>query len=189
LRPAEPPGARRLFFALLPLEAERSALAEAVEPAVRSVEGRAVPPGNYHVTLAFLGSVDAGRLTQLELLCSTVAASCAAPPPLAFTALAHWERSEILAAVCTDESPVLLELTRALRCALVAAGFSPDLKPFRAHVTVARKVRGAQPRALAAGVRWSCAALALMESRSGGRGSVYSVVESQLLVKAENLRG
>ena len=76
-----------------------------------------------------------------------------------------------------------------MRGSLTQAGFSPDLKPFRAHVTVARKVRDPQPLELGAPVHWSCAVLALMESRSGGRGSVYSVVESQLLVKAENLRG
>ena len=50
-------GARtlRLFFALWPDDALRTALAAATAPAIAQVAGQVVPPGNLHVTLAFLG--------------------------------------------------------------------------------------------------------------------------------------
>lgn len=61
---------------------------------------------------------------------------------------------------------------------LAASGFASYLKPFRAHVTVARKVL----RAGAAGemhpVLWRFSTLALIESRTLPAGALYSVIES-----------
>ena len=66
-----------------------------------------------------------------------------------------------------------------------AAGFSPDLKPFRTHVTVARKVAHAPSTLAVQPVLWRFDAFALIESRTDPGGPVYSVIESYLLVKAE----
>ena len=185
---AEP--ARRLFFALWPDEAERAALVHATRKAASGSGGRPVPEASLHVTLAFLGSVAERRIPQLHALARQVAgafAGGARPPPLRFDALAHWARPQILCALAADE-PRAQALSAALKDATAAAGFSPDLKPFHAHVTVARKVVHARaPRALHP-VVWRCDAFALVDSRSERDGSVYSVIESYPLVKTENAR-
>jgi 2'-5' RNA ligase len=194
--PAREP-TRRLFFALWPDAEQRGALHSATRKSVRSCGGRPVPVQSLHVTLAFLGSVPEGRVPELDRIARRVAdAFPAAAPPLllTFDRLAHWARPQILCAPGTEESAADTDaasapaLAATLKNETVAAGFSPDLKPFRAHVTVARKVAHA-PSALALQpVLWRFDAFALIESRTDPAGPVYSVIESYLLVKAEKAR-
>ena len=81
-------------------------------------------------------------------------------------------------------------LARALQDLLARRGFAPDLKPFRPHVTVARKVSRPGRITSMHPVAWSFTEIALIESssRSPGRlesratlseqSPLYSVVES-----------
>ncbi len=196
---------RRLFFAFWPNEAQRAALAQAVAESLRACGGRAVPTDNLHVTLAFLGSVPEGRVAELDRIASRVAA--ALPPEassrsLSFDRLEHWARPQILVALGSEEregvhfgagaraaQPASLPaLALRLKDETAAAGFSPDLKPFRAHVTVARKVAHALAAHATRAVQWHCDAFALVESRPHAAGPLYSVVESYLLVKSEKTR-
>jgi 2'-5' RNA ligase len=77
-------------------------------------------------------------------------------------------------------------LAESLKSETAAAGFRPDLKPFRAHVTLARKVAHAHPAQPLAQILWRFEAFALVESRTDPGGAVYSVIESYLLGKSEN---
>jgi RNA 2',3'-cyclic 3'-phosphodiesterase len=179
----------RLFFALWPTAAERSALAAASAMAVQSSSARAVPPENLHLTLAFLGAVPATRTAELAVLgAAVVAAADAAPPALLLDRLEHWQRPQILAAPAAGDLAALQALAAALKRAATAAGFLPDLKPFRAHVTVARQVRAAPASQPLAAVEWQCANLALVESRTEATGPAYSVLDSRLLGKHEKVR-
>ena len=103
--------------------------------------------------------------------------------------LEFWRKPGILAAVTAGETPELDALAGAVRSAALAAGFRPDLKPFRAHVTVARKVRGGAAAALPfVPVSFRCERLALVQSTLHPGGSLYSVLDSRALGKSENLR-
>ena len=202
--PAREP-TRRLFFALWPDAEQRGALHSATRKSVKSCGGRPVPVQSLHVTLAFLGSVPEGRVPELDRIARRVAdafPAAAQPPLLTFDRLAHWARPQILCALGTEEPGAVQApaeprdadaagapaLSASLKNETAAAGFSPDLKPFRAHVTVARKVAHA-PAALALQpVLWRFEAFALIESRTDPAGPVYSVIESYLLVKAEKAR-
>jgi 2'-5' RNA ligase len=181
---------QRLFFALWPDEEARSALAHATAKAVRHCGGRPVPEANLHATLAFLGSVPQGRIPQLKRTARELAAGFAPAAPLAlsFDRVAHWPRPQILCALVGGETPAVLALATALREALVAAGFTPDLKPFAGHVTVARKVTRSPAVPLARPVAWLFESFALVDSRTESSGPIYSVVETYPLVKAEKAR-
>ena len=156
-----------------------------------------MPVQSLHVTLAFLGSVPEGRVPELDRIARRVAdafPAAAHPLLLTFDRLAHWARPQILCALGTEEPAAATDaagapaLSTMLKNETAAAGFSPDLKPFHAHVTVARKVAHA-PSALALQpVLWRFDAFALIESRTDPAGPVYSVIESYLLVKAEKAR-
>lgn len=184
------PALLRLFFALWPTAAEQQGLAQASAAGVAGSGGRPIPAENLHVTLAFLGNVDPARLPQLHALALELAAqSDPAALQLQFQALEHWPRPQILCATAGTAAPgsPAGALATRIRRATLAAGFTPDLKPFHAHVTVARKVARA-PSVLPplARVTWHCYAFALVASTTDASGSAYSVLESYPLDRPQN---
>src|SRR5581483_5860506 len=190
--PREP--TRRLFFALWPDEAMRGAMAEATGNAARASGGRPVPAVNLHVTLAFLGSVPERQVSQLGAIARRAATLCgeAAPPAdrttieLAFEHLEYWRAAHLLCAVPAEPPAPAAALARRLQALLSEGGFAPDLKPFRPHVTVVRKVSRAGPAGMMRPVVWRFAELALIESRPLAAGALYSVVESYSLCSGTN---
>jgi 2'-5' RNA ligase len=190
--PAPRAPARRLFFALWPTPEQRRALSMAAAAAVAASGGRAVAEDNLHVTLAFLGQVPTDRLAALGALAHQLAAACgvhsATSLTLQFEQLAYWREPQILCALAIENSGAAAALAAGLKREASAGGFLPDLKPFRAHVTVARKVARAPPSTSLPSVRWQCAAFALVASHTAAAGPVYSVLESYLLGKHEKLR-
>jgi RNA 2',3'-cyclic 3'-phosphodiesterase len=179
---------QRLFLALWPTAAERDALLEATAAVIAASAGRAVATVNLHVTLAFLGAVPAGRLGELAALTGKLGADILTPPLLRFTHLEHWRPPQILVALAGEEQAAAAQLAADLKQATAAAGFSPDLKPFRAHVTVARQVNALAGTAQLPPVIWHGATLALVESCGSPAGALYSVLDSWLLGKRENMR-
>jgi 2'-5' RNA ligase len=184
---------RRVFFALWPDSAQRAALVHATGEVARHCGGRPVPADNLHVTLAFLGAVPESRIACLSSLAQRAAAGFdwhAPPVALTFSSIAHWAKPQILAAVdrAAEGGAGVAALAGILVQETAAAGFTPDLKPFRAHVTVARKVAHAPRESAMQAVEWSFAHFALVESRTLASGPVYSVVESYVLGDAEKLR-
>ena len=172
----------RLFFALQPTPAQAAALVADIAPLVKELEGQPSPAANLHATLCFLGAVAEDALASLRDAASRVRRR---PVMLEFAALDFWEKPEILCATAS-ESESARDLSAALVEATAAAGFLPDRKPFRAHLTLARKVRRRVagnfewPRAIAT-VSVRCEQFVLMESRRGDAGSTYSVVDSWAL--------
>jgi 2'-5' RNA ligase len=156
-----------------------------------------VPESNLHLTLAFLGNVSETRLQELGAIARRTAAAfprAALPLALSLQGLEHWARPQVLAVIAHGdaERPAapaagVAELARVLTTETAAAGFAPDLKPFRAHVTVARKVARAPRACEMKKVLWSFGAFALAESRTLAEGPVYSVVESYALGGAEKM--
>jgi RNA 2',3'-cyclic 3'-phosphodiesterase len=118
-----------------------------------------------------------------------VSAACArqAPLSLRFETLAHWVRPQILCALAAEEPSAAQALAAALKDAAAAAGFTPDLKPFHAHVTVARKVVHAPGKPALRAVVWCFDTFALVDSRTESCGPVYSVIESYPLVERQKL--
>jgi RNA 2',3'-cyclic 3'-phosphodiesterase len=177
----------RLFLALWPDAAMQAALADAAASLVREVcaasEGvRPVPTQNLHLTLAFLGSVPHVRVDAVKQVASRCAETVAwrpAPVELVFDTVEHWSKPQILCAVARDASLPAVRLAQALTGALTAERFSPDLtKPFRPHVTLARKAANPSRETTLAPVSWSFREFALVQSRTAPGGSLYTVLNS-----------
>jgi len=179
---------RRLFFALWPLASMQQELAAAVGRSLAALDsGRLVPVENLHLTLAFLGAVPEAALQSLEELAAASARTGARETPLevAFDRIDYWRKAQLLCAASQHASVAAGEFAERLKRDLVAGGFAPDLKPFRPHVTVARKVPRA-PQALAMSrVAWSFSGFALIESHTRASGSLYSVLASWVLCGSE----
>jgi RNA 2',3'-cyclic 3'-phosphodiesterase len=191
-----PAGMLRLFFALQPAPEQNSALVDGVAPLVSQLGALRVPPENLHVTLCFLGAVAPQDVARLL---AVAAAQRSRRAELYLDALEYWHGPRILCATAGENfaGASARELAEQLGSAAVAAGFTPDIKPFRAHLTLARKILAASaaqcewPRPLAPPVLVRCDRFVLMESRRGESGSIYSVVDSWPLyadVDADNSR-
>lgn len=176
----------RLFFALMPAATQCAELAESVAPLVARLKAQPVAAQNFHITLCFMGSVPAEKLASLREVSAGIRGR---PATLRFDALDHWEKPRVLCATAQDpgEAVAARELAASLATASAAAGFTPDVKPFRPHLTLARKVHRASaaqeewPRALTPPLVMHADRFVLMESRRGESGSIYSVVDSWAL--------
>lgn len=107
---------------------------------------------------------------------------------LAFDHLEHWRVAQLLCALPTEPPAPVAALARRLQDLLGGRGFAPDLKsswsvgvnitkPFRPHVTLARKVYRPSRVMEVDPVTWSFAGFVLVDSKTLPEGSVYTVLE------------
>jgi len=161
----------RLFFALWPSDDLRSALAPRIRALQPEGAGRPQRPDQWHVTLEFLGPVPASRV---DLVRDAAAQVRAAPGEIVFDAVEYWRRPEVLCLVARVLPPSLDALVGQLRAGLAARGFEPESRPFRAHLTLARKVHAPVAVVPFQPLSWPVADFALVESITDRSGSVYT---------------
>jgi len=127
----------RLFFALWPGARQRAALWEVVRR-LPLHQGRATHPDDFHLTLVFLGDLDAPARACAEAAAGRVRATGFT---LILDHLGAFARARVLWCGASRRPPLLLELVQALAAGLTACGFRPERRPFAPHVTLARKAR------------------------------------------------
>jgi 2'-5' RNA ligase len=164
--------ARRLFFALWPDDAARRGLAEAVRDIVPRGAGRPQRPDQWHVTLEFLGDVPESRLPA-ALDAGAVASAVASVCEVELDRLEHWKRPQVLCLAAGSIPQPLAALVEALRSELRLRGFTPEARPFKAHVTLARRVVQPPAEVPVAPLRWPVQGLALVQSLTERAGSRY----------------
>jgi 2'-5' RNA ligase len=172
----------RLFFALQPALEQSRSLVERTMPLVAWLRALAVPPENVHATLCFIGACPEERLDALLAVGECVRVARAT---LRFDTYEYWRKPRILCATASNDAGyALAALARELGERATDAGFAPDAKPFRPHLTLARKADPTLvasldwPQPLEPGFVVRGERFVLMESRRGERGSIYSVVHS-----------
>jgi RNA 2',3'-cyclic 3'-phosphodiesterase len=171
----------RLFFALQPSAETAARVLAAAAPTLAELQAAPVPVGNLHATLCFMGAVAPERLGELLEVAARIRAC---PVELRFDEFDHWDKPRVLCACASRESAEAAALSIALHEAAIAAGFPPDAKTFRAHLTLARKIdptraeKFAWPQKISPGFVVRCDEFVLMESRRDEHGSIYSVVAS-----------
>ncbi|HKJ70553.1 MAG TPA: RNA 2',3'-cyclic phosphodiesterase [Gammaproteobacteria bacterium] len=171
---AENPGKQRLFFALWPDPELQAALAERAREALGERRARRVAAGNLHATLAFLGEVDAQARACAEAAAGRVSA---APFTLSIDRLGYWSRRGLLWAGPDSQPPAVEALAADLGEALAAdCGFERERRPFRAHVTLARKVAKMPGRVAIEPLAWPVARFVLVASELGPGGASYTIV-------------
>jgi RNA 2',3'-cyclic 3'-phosphodiesterase len=174
----------RLFVAAeLPPEAVAALVAfrdAAADPDV----WRPVAAESLHVTLAFMGARDPAAVPGASAVVREAAAAAGAAPRLALSGalLLPPRRARVLCADLEDTDGALGALQDRVSAALAAAGlYTPEARPFRAHVTVARlRPRARPPRAVAVApepVAFAAAAVTLFASRLHPHGARYAALE------------
>ncbi len=150
--------AHRLFYALWPDEAERAALAAAAQQ-LFPLSGRPVPAADLHVTLAFIGAVDAARLDRFLELAQPLPAAA-----LSFDAVEHWPKSRVLVATMRMVPQELQRSVDGLWQRLDRLGVAREPRPFKPHVTLARDVRHWRGVKAWLPVTWTARQIRLVES-------------------------
>lgn len=161
----------RLFYALWPDETLRSRLVEAIGLLKAEAAGKWVPPENLHLTLVFLGDVVKERWPDLSRFGAAAAGQAFT---VAFDRMEFWPWNGIVA-LGTGETPeALRNLVRRLSGRLAEAGFATESRPYRAHVTLARRGRSERTRmVLPEPILWTARSFCLVESRQARGGSLY----------------
>jgi 2'-5' RNA ligase len=153
--------AQRLFLALWPGAAERQALAEWRDAWTWPSGATPVPDEKLHLTLHFLGDVD--EATVGTLLSAPEAKS--GPIELEFGDPDLWH--DTIAVIKPVEPPAaLFDLHTALARQLADAGLVPEARPYRPHVTMARRAGGASAPA-GRRLAWRADTYALVASCNG----------------------
>ena len=152
----------RVFFAVWPDEAAATALHAVAREAQRNSGGRLMRRETLHLTLAFLGEVDAPRLALARRIADGIRMEAF---DLVLDQVAYWRHNRILWA--GGVSPRLTLLADTLAGELRAAGFRLDARPFAAHVTLLRDAGRAEMPALAQPVAWPVTEFVLAQSRDG----------------------
>ena len=161
---------QRLFFALWPDAELRRELERRLPPLAATVQGRAQRPDQWHVTLEFLGNVDDERQSAVWAAADRVAVESF---EVNFDTLDHWRHPQVYCLAATQTPAPLTQLVEQLRTGLALAGFEPETRAYRPHVTLARKVRSARREPLREPLRWPADRYALVRSVTDAAGSRY----------------
>lgn len=154
----------RLFVALWP-DAEALRTLAAWQSRWAWPQGAAlVAPAQLHLTLHFIGATPDERLPELTRALALPMSML----PFEFTL----SRAEVwpkgLTVVCPDPVPEAMHaLHSQLRDALQRLALPLEARPFRPHVTLARRAKGALPPSDLPRLRWPVRGYALVQSRGG----------------------
>lgn len=175
-------------FVAVPLDEEtRHRLAHLVAERIPEIPGGAVDPGKWHLTLRFLGEVDEVALDRISH--SLDSADLGGPFSMAWGGLGAFprpSRASVLWVAVVRGADELRSLWMATDQALEDAGFPPEDRPFRPHLTIARirppedvtDVLDGEPLQA---VAMKVDRIALFQSRLEPGGARYSVVDEFLL--------
>lgn len=165
----------RLFFALWPDDQTRLELIR-LSHAIDTNGFKPVQPQNVHVTLVFLGNVDADS----ELLIRNSVASISSEPfALTFDGLSFWRKPGILCLTCSQLSREVEILVNELTRQVTNCGLQTDTRPYKPHITIARHARYL-PDINFEPIVWRAESFCLVESCSVPGGVCYKVRQQWL---------
>jgi len=125
----------RLFTALDIPDALREQIAPLRTP--NALDARWTPPEQYHITLRFIGEVDADTAARYDDALSDITAPPAACTPYGLDVLPSRRNPSVLI-VGLERTDALLSLYQAVSNALEATGLDSESRTYRPHVTLAR---------------------------------------------------
>jgi len=160
----------RVFFALVPDDGVRAALAPLARRWAQESRGRASMPESMHLTLAFIGDAAPSRLERLA------AVGCHVPHvgfELDLDRVGGFRRARVAWVAPSALPQALLALQGGLVAALAAEGFPVERRPFQPHLTLARHCSAPVVPTTMPAIRWLVSRLALIASTLDPAGARY----------------
>lgn len=159
------PASWRLFLGLWPTPQVRSQVQANAAAWQWPAGARRTTPDRLHATLHFLGNLALEHLPRLRAACDLPWAGCT----LALDRAEVWPGG-IAVLEATQVPPALADLHARLAAALRRLDLPVESRPYRPHVTLARKGQGARPPEFAP-IEWETGTgFVLVRSLPGGRG-------------------
>jgi len=169
----------RLFFALWPDAATRTHCAQ-VARQLGAQGGRQVSPENLHITLSFLGSIDAAQRVCAERAAADVRAR---PMTLTLDRLGYFPKPRVMWLGGEPVPAALADLAADLNHKLGGCGITLDSRPFALHMTLLRKVSGQPALDAPEPITWRIQSFSLVKSETRPAGPIYMVVRTWPLHK------
>lgn len=166
-------GTLRVFFALWPDAATARALDAHARTLQAACGGRRMARDSLHLTLSFVGEVEAGRVDALAAV-----AAALRQPAFAFEldCCGAWQGKRIVWMAPSRRVAALHALAASLDASLRLAGFAPERRPFRPHVTLLRKAEAEVPAPDWPPLRWEAKEFCLLASQRSNAGARYQVL-------------
>ncbi|WP_438970847.1 RNA 2',3'-cyclic phosphodiesterase [Methylophaga sp.] len=163
---------KRLFFALWPDDEAREQL-DRINQIIPANGLRKLIPENLHTTLVFLGNVD----DEIAVAIQQRAAEIVAPPiVLRFDELNFWPKPKVLCLTCRKQPETVYHIVNALTRIIADYPVRLEKRPYRAHITLARKAKK-RPDITFDPLVINSESFVLVESISTEQGVRYKVLE------------
>jgi 2'-5' RNA ligase len=164
----------RLFFGLWPDSQLRTEI-QTFASQLSLDTGRLVASTNTHITLVFLGNVDELSCTALKKGAARLSIK---PFSLRLDRLGWWSKPKIAWLAPTEQPAELIQLASELASLARRCGLSLEERPYKPHLTLARKVKNPLQEASVQPISWNINEFCLLESISTPAGIEYQVKES-----------
>ena len=171
----------RLFFALWPDDAARAALGDLVSSLRVQCGGRPVPESKLHVTLLFLGNVQAGLVADLRRMAGRVTAP---PATLVLDHVEYWRRNRLLCVSATHCPPALVDLVAGLVQGARRLNLPVDERPYVPHVTLLRNAVRRMKQHTFQSITWRVDEFVLLRSAAGRAPAAYETIDRWPLAPA-----
>lgn len=174
----------RHFFALWPEGETGEELRDQIVdlmPLVLGEQGVPLIRGNLHITLGFLGSVRPEQMDCVQVSGQAVAQRNA-PFSITLSQSGWWKGPRVAWIAPANIPKALAKLESDLWHELAACEFAPEARPYRPHMTIARKMKEAASNVSLEPVHWQVGGFSLIRSTSTPGGVRYAPVQSGSLV-------
>lgn len=170
--------AYRIFFAIWPdKDAQKQLAGLAKQLRLESLcGGRKIKAENIHLTLVFVGKVYPDRLEVLRNVADRAKQSESLAFDLVVDEVRYWKHNRIVYMAPGKVPQELVNLEKALRDAISAAGFPLEQRAYAPHITLMRNAFCPALPELAEPVAWRVREWMLVKSEQTSNGSAYTPI-------------
>lgn len=164
---------KRIFFACWPTPTIKEAIYNHSET-ILIPNGRRIQADNLHLTLAFVGNIDAAQLDDYMNAARSLPAACFT---LNMQGYGHFQWPKVFYLRVETLPNALTDLVQNLNARLEPLGFQPEQRAYKPHVSLFRKVNTQPKVASAFTVEWYIDRFYLAESIYGPGHAIYQRLE------------
>ncbi len=165
---------RRLFFACWPNDDVRDTIVESSSNIIIP-NGRRIQPENLHLTLAFVGDVNADKVDDYIQAAENLSANSQTVKPfdICLKGYGHFSRPRVLYMAAKEIPSALEGLVKELNASLSPLGYQPEQRAYTPHVSLFRRANDLIKGDELQEINWDIDRFYLAESIYGPGHAIY----------------